>query len=399
MTYQALNEETAITYARENTDVFDDGATLTCREIGDGNLNMVFRVVDEAGGRSVIVKQSLPYARIDDSIKAPLERATIESEMLLLHDRNCPGLAPRIHYYDRDMYAIVMEDLSDHVVLRKGLIAGTAYPRLAEDVGTFLARSLFFTSDLGMDPEEKKVLTKQFINPELCKITEDLIFSNPYFDADNNKIDPEIRERAEQNWKDEELKKEVAVLKEMFMTRQQALVHGDLHTGSVFVTESSTKAFDPEFAFFGPIGFDVGLFLGNMMLNHASQRWHIADGEKRAGYRDWLMEVFAGVWNTFDRQFRELWAEHVTTPMESSTLYRDDYMRRVFADSIGYAGTVITRRIVGLAQVEDIRSIEDAAVRGDVQIAALDTAREFILRRHDFASIEEVVAVIDRLSV
>lgn len=399
MKYEALTEETAIAYARDNTDVFAAGAKLSCKEIGDGNLNMVFRVVDEAGGTSVIVKQSLPYARIDDSIKAPLERATIESEMLILHDRNCPGLAPKIHYYDRDMYAIVMEDLSDHVVLRKGLIAGTKYPRLAEDIGTFLARSLFFTSDLGMDPQEKKLLTKQFINPELCKITEDLIFSNPYFDADNNKIDPEIRERAEQNWKDDELKKQVAILKEMFMTRQQALVHGDLHTGSVFVTESSTKAFDPEFAFFGPIGFDVGLFLGNMLLNHASQRWHIGDADARASYRAWLMEVFAGVWTTFDRLFRQLWTEHVTTPMESSASYRDDYMQRVFADSIGYAGTVITRRIVGLAQVEDIRSIPDAAVRAEVQIAALDTAREFILRRHEFTSIDEVVAVIDRLSV
>ncbi|MDA3948526.1 MAG: hypothetical protein PF508_04785 [Spirochaeta sp.] len=50
------------------------------------------------------------------------------------------------------MYAILMEDLSDHVVLRKGLIAGTVYPKLAVHMGQFLARSLFFTSDVGMDP-------------------------------------------------------------------------------------------------------------------------------------------------------------------------------------------------------------------------------------------------------
>lgn len=394
MKYKSLDERTVIDYVRDNTDVFGAGAQLSAKEIGDGNLNMIYRVVDTDSEQSVIVKQSMPYARIDSSIKAPLERATIESEMLVIHDRYCPGLAPKVYFYSRDMYAIVMEDLSDHELLRKGLIAGKIYPRLAHDIGEFMARSLFFTSDLGMDPEKKKVLTKSFINPELCKITEDLIFSNPYFDADNNKIDPEIRARAEENWHDEKLKHEVALLKERFMTTQQALVHGDLHTGSVFVTASSTKAFDPEFGFFGPIGFDVGLFLGNVLLNHASQQWHIKDDAKRAEYRTWLLEVFAGVWNTFEQTFRRLWIDNVQTPIERSELYREGYIRRVLADAIGYAGTVITRRIVGLAQVEDVRSIPDAAVRAQVQIVALDTARAFIMRRHEFTSIEEVVATV-----
>lgn len=395
MAYQTLTEESAIDYARSKAGLFQEGAALTCREIGDGNLNMVFRVSDEAGGSSVIIKQSLPHARIDDSIKAPLERATIESEMLVLHDRNCPGLAPRIYHYDRDMFAIVMEDLSDHIVLRKGLIAGNVYPKLAKDMGEFLARSLFFTSDLGMDPEEKKVLTRSFVNPALCKITEDLVFSNPYFDADNNRIDPEIRARAEANWSDAELKKEVAILKEKFMTQGQALIHGDLHTGSVFVTPSSTKAFDPEFGFFGPMGFDIGAILGNLILNYVSQQWHIKDEAKRREYQTWLLETFAGIWRVFESEFRALWVANVTTPLESNEVYREDYIQRVFADAIGYAGCKMTRRIVGLAQVVDVRSIPDGDVRATVQIAALDTARAFIMRRSQFTSIGEVVAVVE----
>ena len=34
------------------------------------------------------------------------------------------------------------------------------------------------------------------------------------------------------------------------MTNAQALLHGDLHTGSVFVRDDSTKVIDPEFAFY-----------------------------------------------------------------------------------------------------------------------------------------------------
>jgi len=395
MPYTTLNEETAREYARRKTDVFGAKDALECKEIGDGNLNMVFRIWDTADtSRSVIIKQSLPHARIDESIHAPLDRARIESEMLVLHDQNCPGLAPKIYDYDREMYAIIMEDLSDHVVLRKGLIRGTVYPKLAEHMGEFLARSLFFTSDLGMDPLQKKELQKSFVNPDLCKITEDLVFTNPYYDADNNKIDPEIRERAEENWRDDALKLEVTKLKEKFMTQGQALIHGDLHTGSVFVTPESTKAFDPEFAFFGPMGFDVGAFLGNLILNFASQLQHKQDEKERAAYRDFLLDTFKRTWETFDSQFRALWKKHVRTPLESSSVYLEDYMQRLLSDSIGYAGCKMTRRIVGLAQVEDIRSIEDPQVRAVAQISVLDTAREFIMRREEFRSIDDAIAVV-----
>ena len=58
------------------------------------------------------------------------------------------------------------------------------------------------------------------------------------------------------------MKLEVAKLKEGFLTHAQALIHGDLHTGSIMVTEEDTKVIDPEFAFYGPIGFDIGAVIG-----------------------------------------------------------------------------------------------------------------------------------------
>lgn len=396
MAYETLTEKTAGEYARAKTNIFSKNSELECKEIGDGNLNLVFRVKEKSsGGKSVIIKQSMPHARIDKSIIAPLERADIESEMLVLYDQNTPNLSPKIYFYDKEEYAIIMEDLSDHIVLRKGLIKGNMYPHLAEHMGEFLARSLFLTSDLGMDPLKKKEMQKKFINPDLCKITEDLVFSNPYFNASNNKIDPEIRTRAERNWVDDELRAAVAVLKEKFMTQGQALIHGDLHTGSVFVTPDSTKIFDPEFAFFGPMGFDIGAILGNLILNYLSQEWHLKDTvEKKALFQKYLLDTFRGIWIIFSHRFRELWDTFVTTPMESNSVYKDNYMKRLFSDSIGYAGCKMARRIVGLAQVEDIRSIPDAEVRAKVQIAALDISREFIIQRDTYYSIEDVLSTV-----
>jgi 5-methylthioribose kinase len=40
------------------------------------------------------------------------------------------------------------------------------------------------------------------------------------------------------------------------------------------VTCESTQVIDPEFAFYGPMGFDVGAFLGNLILAFFSQDGH-----------------------------------------------------------------------------------------------------------------------------
>lgn len=44
------------------------------------------------------------------------------------------------------------------------------------------------------------------------------------------------------------------------------------------VTPDSTHVIDPEFAFYGPMGFDVGAFLGNLFLSFFSQDGHADQG-------------------------------------------------------------------------------------------------------------------------
>ena len=55
------------------------------------------------------------------------------------------------------------------------------------------------------------------------------------------------------------------------MEASEAFLHGDLHTGSLMCTTESTLVIDPEFAFAGPMGFDVGSFLANLMFSFFAQ--------------------------------------------------------------------------------------------------------------------------------
>ena len=131
-----------------------------------------------------------------------------------------------------------MEYLSPHIILRKGFIRGIIYPQLADDLAEFAAQTLFKTSDLYLPAAVKKARMQIFCaNTELCKITEDLVFTDPYRLAKLNRwTSPELDETAANFRRDTDLKIAVQRLKFKFLSAAEALIHGDLHSGSVMVT-------------------------------------------------------------------------------------------------------------------------------------------------------------------
>lgn len=80
-------------------------------------------------------------------------------------------------------------------------------------------------------------------------------------------------------------------LQAKFITEAQALLHGDMHTGSLMVTQDTTYAIDAEFAVYGPIAFDVGKFLANLLLAFFALDGHCSEREKRSQQRQWLLQV------------------------------------------------------------------------------------------------------------
>ncbi len=388
------NDAEVIDFARDHSGVFQATANLGVEEIGDGNINFVYRVFAD-DGTSVIIKQALPYIRIiGEGWPLSQDRIRIEAEALQQEALYCPDLVPRVYHFDAARAAIVMEDIGAHENLRHALIARSRLPLLAEHLGRFAAETLFHTSDLYLDAHRKKELVGRFINPDLCKITEDLFFWDPYCDHERNNINPLLWDEAEALWQDAPLKLEVARLKYRFLTCAQALLHGDLHSGSVFACAEGTKVIDPEFAYFGPMGFDVGSLLGNLLLNVAGQAELPGDAAERAAYQEWLLETIAQFWNTFAGRFRALMEEHTQDPSLNQALYRDAFLADLLADTIGFAGTEMIRRTLGLAHVADLESIEDPQRRALAEGQVLALGRAMIMQRNEFGSIETLVAFV-----
>ncbi|WP_334076965.1 S-methyl-5-thioribose kinase [Paenibacillus sanfengchensis] len=392
--YTPLTVEDAIEFTRKVPGFFSPETGLECEEIGDGNLNLVFRISSSAEHKSLIIKQALPYAKVvGESWPLSLDRARIEREALIIQHTLCPDLVPAVYGGDPDLAITVMEDLSDHVIMRKGLIEGQTYPKFAEHIGRFIATTLFFTSDLGMNQQRKKELAASFTNPDLCKITEDLIFSDPYRNAENNDISADIRTEAEKLWTDEQLHLEVALLREKFLTHGEALIHGDLHTGSIFVTETSTKVIDPEFAYYGPIGFDLGAVIANLVLNFAAQPGWKRDRTAQDKQRAWLLDTIREVWVHFERHFSRLWEERGEDPIFRLPAYREHYVRKVLQDAIGFAGCKVVRRIVGLSHVADIETIAEDHLRHQAKVTALAIGKALIKNGRQATSIEDALTI------
>ena len=189
--YQALTTETLAAYLGGIKSVAQrlggQAAQWDIREVGDGNLNLVFIVKGPDG--AVAVKQALPYVRlVGESWPLPLSRAHFEYAALVEEAAWAKDFAPEIYYHDALMALTVMEYLSPHIILRKGLIAGVTYPKMAADLGAFLALTLYHTSDLHLNAVEKKEKIAAYLtNTAMCKISEDLIFDEPYFDAPMNR--------------------------------------------------------------------------------------------------------------------------------------------------------------------------------------------------------------------
>jgi 5-methylthioribose kinase len=378
-------------------------ASWSVREVGDGNLNLVFIIKGPKG--SVAVKQALPFVRlVGESWPLPLSRAHYEHLALTRQAELVPSLVPAVLHYDAAMALIVMELLEPHIILRRGLIAGNRYPRFADEIATFQARTLFFTSDLALTAAEKKTRIAEFAgNHALCKITEDLIFTDPYRVAEQNHwTQPFLDATAAAFRADLDLHVAISRLKLKFLASAEAMIHGDLHTGSIMVTERETQVIDPEFAYYGPMGFDIGATLANLLMNALAAEGHEKTLGERAGHSEWVLETTEEVWNSFREKFLALWRSEATGDAYPPSLFpgedgaarleieRQAYMDRLFADSIGFAGAKIVRRILGLAHNIDFEWIEDKARRATCEARALRLARDMLVNTQSFGSIRTI---------
>ncbi|WP_319532634.1 S-methyl-5-thioribose kinase [uncultured Cohaesibacter sp.] len=384
-----LTDADAIDYVRTKLDYFDEDAWLSSSMIADGNINYVFRIIDEKSGKSLVLKHADVLLR---SSGRPLDvsRSRIEAQILEIQSKLAPSLVPRVLKYDEVMCVLVMEDISAFKNLRYELLKRVTFPRLADDISSFIVNTTVPTTDLVMNSGEKKRLSSQFVNVDLCDISEDLVFTEPYIDYKGRNILTSGNEAfvQQQLYEDEVLLLEIAKLKNNFKNNAQALIHGDLHSGSIFCNSQGTKVIDPEFAFFGPIGYDLGNVLAHLLFAWANAVATEKDETIRLTFTDWSARTIAEIISLFTTKFSAALKEKVTDPTAKTPAFRQWYTASVLQNAAASMGMELIRRVVGDTKVLDLTSIGDGNTRLAVERALITIGKGLILEK-DLSGIVE----------
>jgi 5-methylthioribose kinase len=392
--YVLLTPESAGSYVESRptlSGLLDTTSPIDVREVGDGTLNLIF-VVRDSAGRSLVLKQALPYVRMaGPSWPLTPERTTAEARVLEIHGRLAPELVPKLYDFNRERYVLAMEDLSGFEVWRTALNNGERHPGAADAMGRYVARIAFGTSLFGVEAKELKGRIAEAVNPALCEITEDLVFTEPYIADERDWFQTGLAEEVDSLRADEAFLTAMGEMKYAFMTEAEALIHGDLHTGSIMVANhGNARAFDCEFGFYGPVGFDLSCLFGNYLFALARAR---VRGDE--GLASFVRDLPTATWNAFVGEVRQLWPGRVD-PRVFGDAYLESWLVKVWHDAIGMTAAELCRRTIGFAHVSDIESLPEGE-RAVAIRALLRLARKLAPARGDIASPGEIVDLADDL--
>lgn len=392
--YHTFTKDDAMQFADEHSGLFGSHSKLEAEKLTEKNFNQVFRISNDKGS-SLIVKQALPYAGYgNDNWPLTVDRARIEAEVLQKHHSLCPKHTVEVIHHDNELAAILLEDLKAYRILRTELIAAKSYPYLASQLAQYLAQTLYHTSDFALTGINKKQQVIRYLNPELCLISEDTIFTEPYFNHERNQVPPAIQQQAQRLWADQKLKAEVAQLKVKFLSSPQALLHGDLNTSSIFINDDNCKVIDAEFGFYGPMGFDIGSLLGSLLINYIAHFALTEQTQTREDFQQYLLQQVIELWQSFASTFQQLMSNKCRQPMLNNSDYQYLFLQQLFSDSIGFAGCELIRRAIGVAQVADFEQIATDSENSNCKVMALELGQALIMQRNSLANIEQVITLV-----
>jgi 5-methylthioribose kinase len=339
-----LGREDVATYVAGRPELSRWGEVTDVVEIGDGNINNVFRVICHGG--TFVLKQSMPYVRIDPSWRLTPTRIDFEAAFYQQWRDTSPLLPPRVYMFDAESHALAVEDLHGHEVWRHELAAGRVHPDAPIEIGRFLAAVALHARPWELPPSLEAQEAEETVNPIMTQLMEDVVFRFPYEDHPHNSFVAEVVPLVEEIRGDAGFRSELETLRSRWRDSREAMIHGDLHTGSVMVAGRAARAIDAEFSTCGPIAWDLGELTGNLLIAELHERI-VRPGSS-------LDDPVGSVWAAFEQRLMDN-----EPPRQSSAtpgaLAR--WLTDVRSDAVGYAGAEMVRRVIGSGKADEVAAL------------------------------------------
>ena len=130
------------------------------------------------------------------------------------------------------------------------------------------------------------------------------------------------------------------------------------------------------------------------MLAYFAADGHATRAAPRDDQKSWLLACLATVWAQFVEKFAELWEDQGTDgdayPAElfgleaiagsaARSIAQQRFFAEIWDETVGFAGAVIIRRLVGIAHVADMEEIENQDTRAACERRALKFGRRLLV--------------------
>lgn len=229
---------------------------------GPGNMNLVLRVVTSR--RSLVVKHGRPFVERYPHLAAPPGRTAVEARWyaLVAERPEVAGRLPRLLGADRTNQVLVLSDLGPAADFT-GVYAGD---RLDDETLDELAGWLSGLHVAFRDDED----ARQIENAGMRRLNHEHIFEVPLRTeggVDLDAITPGLSKFAGSLRRDRRLRSAIEALGAAYLGPGTTLLHGDYYPGSWLGGPGGPYVIDPEFGFYGPPEFDLGVMLAHLELS------------------------------------------------------------------------------------------------------------------------------------
>lgn len=254
---------------------------------GEGNMNRTLRATlannysDGASSSTsasstsritLILKQSLPHVAKYPQIAAPRARLDVEAAFYqaTAYSHSVQQYMPKMLQYHAEERIMCLEDLGSGADMTTAYQAGNGDRAFNGDHRVSLMKWLASLHSIQVTDVDRD---STFINMDMRVLNHQHIFDLPL--TPDNGIDLDrftsgLQKVADEYVGDTALREKAKNLGDIYLGKKvntesnNVLLHGDFYPGSFLSNdETGAKVIDPEFAFFGPAEFDLGVFIAH----------------------------------------------------------------------------------------------------------------------------------------
>ena len=396
----ALNRENITDYLKSKMPELDFSRPLeiipvgegSLEEEGDGYINYVFRVSDHQ--KHIILKQGMDEGRVEGFVDLPSERTKMEWDSMQIRKSIVPEYLPELYFFDSENNVFATEDVSYLSIARFQLNKNVMFPRLGTQMGDFIARSHFYTSEYYLDTQRFRKLNAHFMGNRMRDIIDNIIFITLHKDDPDFgiQLDPELASKIKDIVFDDRVVLERFKLRDLFMSKAETLLHGDYHTSNLFVSENEMKVIDMEYTFFGPAAFDIGYMLSNFISQYFCAAFRpFKDEKSRKIFQSYILAGAKEMYNTYCSVFFECWDKDAKPIYRQINGLKEVISENLIKNTVGFFGTANMFRAAGAIDFPEYTAIEDTEARHHAAILSVMTDRFMLLNREKYTDFDDFI--------